>query len=164
MIQPALVGGLFIGVLSALPVVSLGNCCCLWMVGGGFLAAYLEYQNGATVVAPTRGLMLGALAGIVGALVWFPVSMLLNALMGPLQERLAGAFASAPEMPPEARGWIEALAGPFLYALGFAFQLVIGTVAAAIGGLLGAAWFRKDLPPAVGGAPPPLSPDLGGLR
>ena len=35
MLQPALYGGLFIGVLSALPVVNIGNCCCLWFAGGG---------------------------------------------------------------------------------------------------------------------------------
>ncbi len=40
---PALLGGLFIGMLSALPIVSVGNCCCcLWMIGGGVLAAYLR--------------------------------------------------------------------------------------------------------------------------
>ena len=45
-IQPALWGGLFIGVLSALPLVNAGNCCCcLWVVCGGVLAAYLRQQN-----------------------------------------------------------------------------------------------------------------------
>ena len=58
----------------------------------------------------------------------------------------------------------DLLTGPFLYALGFTFQLVAGAVAGAIGGLLGAAWFRTDVPPAMGGTPPPLPPDLGGLR
>ena len=36
--QPALLGGLFIGVLSSLPVVGAANyCCCLWVVVGGVL-------------------------------------------------------------------------------------------------------------------------------
>ena len=43
--MPALLGGLFIGVLSALPVVQICNCCCLWIIGGGLLAAYLQQQN-----------------------------------------------------------------------------------------------------------------------
>ena len=34
-LQPALYGGLFIGVLSALPLINIGNCCCLWVIGGG---------------------------------------------------------------------------------------------------------------------------------
>ena len=33
--QPALYGGLFIGVLSALPIINIGNCCCLWVTAGG---------------------------------------------------------------------------------------------------------------------------------
>jgi hypothetical protein len=37
--QPALFGGLVMGVLSALPIVSAGNwCCCLWVVSGGLVA------------------------------------------------------------------------------------------------------------------------------
>ena len=40
MLQAPLLGGLFIGILSALPVISWGNCCCLWVVSGGVLAAY----------------------------------------------------------------------------------------------------------------------------
>jgi hypothetical protein len=45
-LQPALWGGLFIGVLSALPLVNLENCCCcLWVLCGGALAAYLRQQN-----------------------------------------------------------------------------------------------------------------------
>jgi len=41
-LQPALLGGTFLGILSALPIVSAANlCCCLWVVAGGVLAAYL---------------------------------------------------------------------------------------------------------------------------
>ena len=41
-LQPALYGGLLLGVLSALPIISLGNCaCCLWVLAGGAMAAYL---------------------------------------------------------------------------------------------------------------------------
>ena len=39
--QPVLLGGLFTGVLSALPIVAIGSCCCLWVVGGGLVTAYL---------------------------------------------------------------------------------------------------------------------------
>ena len=35
LLQPVLFGGLFMGVLSALPIISIGNCCCLWIMGGG---------------------------------------------------------------------------------------------------------------------------------
>ena len=40
--QPALAGGLVMGVLSALPLISaLNACCCLWVVSGGLVAAYV---------------------------------------------------------------------------------------------------------------------------
>ena len=46
MIRSAALGGLFIGVLSALPIVGAANCCCcLWIVSGGALASYLEVQQ-----------------------------------------------------------------------------------------------------------------------
>ena len=39
-LQPALLGGLLIGVLSALPFVSvLNGCCCLWVILGGVLTS-----------------------------------------------------------------------------------------------------------------------------
>ena len=41
LLQPVLFGGLFMGVLSALPIISLGNCCCVWVAGGGAVTAYL---------------------------------------------------------------------------------------------------------------------------
>jgi hypothetical protein len=46
---------------------------------------------------------------------------------------------------------------PMRYVAGFAFQLV-GSIFAALGGLLGAQFFRRDVPPALGGEPPPLPP------
>ena len=46
MLRSAALGGIFIGVLSALPVVGAANCCCcLWIVSGGALATYLEVQQ-----------------------------------------------------------------------------------------------------------------------
>ena len=42
MLMPAVWGGFFIGVLSALPIVGAANlCCCLWVICGGMVAAYL---------------------------------------------------------------------------------------------------------------------------
>ena len=68
-LQPALFGGLFIGVLSALPIVNAGNCCCcLWVVGGGMLAAYLRQQNSPVGSRPPKEPFIGFLAGITGAL------------------------------------------------------------------------------------------------
>ena len=53
--MPALLGGLFIGVLSALPIVGICNCCCLWIVGGGVLAAYLAAAESPGVADAVTG-------------------------------------------------------------------------------------------------------------
>ena len=75
-LQPVVFGGLFIGVLSALPVVELGNCvCCLWIVGGGMLTAYLLQRDRAEPLQLGEGAVGGLMAGLAGAVVfscWCP--------------------------------------------------------------------------------------------
>ena len=63
-LQPALLGGLFIGVLSALPIINIGNCCCLWVLGGGALAAYLMQQNHPYPITVADGALVGLMAGV----------------------------------------------------------------------------------------------------
>ena len=53
------------GVLSALPLVAAGNlCCCLWVVSGGVVAAYLLQQNQSAPITPGDGALVGLLAGV----------------------------------------------------------------------------------------------------
>ena len=165
MLQAALLGGVFIGVLSALPVVSLANCCCLWVIGGGLIAAYLTQQNEGRPITPGRGALAGLFAGIAGAFVWLIASMALDVVIAPLQERMVEEMIrSAQDMPPDARAMIESMAGrnsgPFKYVTGFFILLFFGSAFSALGGLLGGVYFRKDVPPALGGpvTPPPLPP------
>lgn len=158
MIQPALLGGLFIGVLSALPIVNVANCCCLWITGGGLLAGYLAQQEDPRPLTLGGGALVGLLAGIAGAVVWLVAALALDVLVAPLQERMvAEMLRSATDMPPEVRAWLEMLGNrastPFRLAAGFMFQLLAGTVFATLGGTLAAVVFRRDAPPEV---PPPL--------
>ena len=162
-LQPALLGGLFIGVLSALPVVGLANCCCIWIIGGGMLAAYLDQQGNPAPTTPMRGAIAGALAGAVGALVWVLTATMLDAVLIPIQQRLIAELLSS-DLPGEARDLLEAIAArersALTYFFGFAFMLVLGSAFSALGGVLGAIYFRNDVPPALGGPiqPPPLPP------
>ena len=84
--MPALLGGLFIGVLSALPVVQICNCCCLWIIGGGLLAAYLQQQNQPVSLTLAQGARIGLLAGLIGSCVWFAV----DSALSPIQTRFVG--------------------------------------------------------------------------
>jgi hypothetical protein len=165
MIQPVLLGGLFIGVLSGLPIVSIVNCCCCgWVIIGGALAAKLSQQE-RRPLTPGRGALIGFLAGIAGAIVWLIITLALDPLVGPLQQRIIDqVLRSAQDMPPEARDWLENMRGGsgagLQVAAGFVLHLC-ASVFAALGGLLGAIFFRRDIPPAIGGdpiAPPPIPP------
>ena len=166
MFKPAALGGLFIGVLSALPFVGAANCCCcLWIVSGGMLAAYVAGQNQPGSITPAEGALIGGSAGLIGALIWVPIALVLDMLMAPVQQAIIGSILSnARDMPPEARQALEGLAqpaSPFRYLIGFIFQFFAGGIFGAIGGVLAAMFFRKDVPPALGGAyvpPIPVSP------
>src|SRR5215217_3218995 len=98
---PALTGGVFIGVLGALPIVKAGNCCCcLWIISGGLIAAWVMQQNYARPITAGDGALAGFLAGIVGAFVWLLVTIPLQRLVGPIQEQWAEWMVDrVPDLP-----------------------------------------------------------------
>ncbi|HKE87906.1 MAG TPA: DUF5518 domain-containing protein [Vicinamibacterales bacterium] len=161
MAQAALVGGLFIGILSALPVIKYANCCCIWIIGGGIVAAYLDQQNDQRPITPGRGALAGLFAGVFGAVVWLVAALAVRALLAPLEERMASAFLrNAPDIPPDVRTILEnaGTSSVVEYVVFFVLFLFAGSIVSTVGGLLGAAFFRNDVPPALGG-PPPLPPE-----
>jgi hypothetical protein len=151
-------------VLSALPVVNLGNvCCCLWVLCGGVLGAYLDQQNDPRPITAGRGALTGLLSGVIGSFVWLVTSVVVNLALAPIQRRLADDFVrNARDLPPEVRTMLESLgANPTIgLVFGFVVMLFAGAIFATLGGVLGAAFFRNDVPPALGGPgePPPLPP------
>lgn len=147
--QPALLGGVMIGVLSALPVINLANCCCAWVLFGGAMAAYLLQQNHPEPIQIGDGAIVGMFAGIVGAFVWLFVSIPLNLAMAPFQRGMAErVMQNAANLPPEVRTILEgASAGAVVGAgtvLMFLVMLFIGGLFAMLGGIFGALMFRKS--------------------
>jgi hypothetical protein len=156
--QAALLGGLFIGVLSALPFIKY--CCCIWIIGGGLVAAYVNQQNDPRPITAGRGALAGLLAGVAGSFVWLVATIALNALFEPLRNQLSQAMLrSTPDMPPEVRAVLDNIGSStaLLTTTSFFLLLFVGSIFSTLGGLLGAVFFRNDVPPALGG-PPPLPP------
>ncbi len=157
--QPALIGGVVMGVLSALPIISVGNaCCCLWVVGGGVLAAYLFQQNQSKPITPADGALIGLLAGLAGALVQFVVKIPIDILIAPMEQAMVQRMLDMGSLPPEMRGMLErygsggALGGAFYFItriIGLMFWVFIGGIFSTIGGLIGALIFKKQTPPGV---------------
>jgi hypothetical protein len=158
-LQPALYGGLLIGVLSALPFVSAGNCCCcLWVIVGGVLAVYLRQQNSAFAITSAEGALVGLLAGLIGGVIGVILSIPVEAAMGPFMRNIVERVASRPDFPAEMRDVFERAGEGGTSALGIAIKMCVSLVAGGVfgmlGGLLGVAIFKKDGPP----PPPPPVP------
>jgi hypothetical protein len=152
------IGGVAMGVVSALPLIGgLGNaCCCLWVISGGMIAAYMLQQNQSAAITPGDGALVGLLAGLVGAFVHTIVSIPIDLMVGPMERAMAERFIDmAGSMPPEFRDIFERYGrggqpAAFLligYIASLMFWLFAGAIFSTLGGLLGSAMFRKPTPP-----------------
>ncbi len=148
--QPALLGGLVMGVLSGLPIVSAGNlCCCMWLIVGGVIAAYILQQNEAAPITTGDGATAGLLAGIVGAFVYLIISIPISFLIAPMERMVVQRMIERlGDMPPEFREFASRGVGQGIRLMaGFIFYLFVGAAFSTIGGVIGQAIFQKKLPP-----------------
>jgi hypothetical protein len=154
-VQPALLGGVTIGVLSALPVVNC--CCCAWILFGGALASYLMQQNHPEPIDVGDGAIVGLNAGWIGSLVWLIVSIPINTAMAPINSELVQqVLRESTNIPPSLRAALEGSAGSGIglgLVFGFFVMLVLMTTIGMLGGIFGALLFRKTPPPVI---PPPI--------
>ena len=138
------------GVLTGLPIVSAGNlCCCMWVIGGGLIAAYVLQQNEAVPITAGDGATAGLLAGIVGAFVYLIISIPISVFVAPMEREIVQRFVERMgDMPPEFREFATRGVGAGLrLMLGFVFWLFVGAAFSTIGGLVGQAIFQKKVPP-----------------
>jgi hypothetical protein len=140
-------------VLSALPIVNMGNvCCCLWVISGGVVAAYLLQHSQREPITAGDGLMVGLLAGLIGAIVWQVLAIPVTMLTAPIQARLTERLLSAGDLPDNVRPVFETLRqnvgfSVVRFIIGGFFTLIVSLVFSALGGLIGAALFRAKTPP-----------------
>src|SRR5215510_4771252 len=68
--KPAITGGLLLGVLSSIPLLSALNfLCCLWVQAGGGLATYLLDKQRPGRLKYSDGAFVGVFSGLIGAFV-----------------------------------------------------------------------------------------------
>jgi len=170
-LQPALLGGLVLGLGSVIPIVSYGNfCCCGWGIVGGALAAYLLIKRSPVLpITKREGASVGALAGVVGSVIYLiigvPLTLLQwNGLVAQMEQRAENVpDAAQREMMNQIVATMEG--HPVLFVLGFwVVFAIVGIGAAALGGVIGTAIFEKrkgqQYPPP--GFPPGYGPPPGG--
>ncbi len=164
--QPAIVGGVIVGVLSVIPIVSeLNTCCCLWALLGGMIAAKLLIDSSPQPVKAGDGAMVGLWAGLIGGAIRFfvglPIELMTGGLKLRLLERLAD-WTGDPKLQELVQRIIEQAQTQSLlqWLIGAVPIFIIGALILAgftvLGGLLGVALFEKRTEPVA--SPPPYPP------
>jgi hypothetical protein len=161
MFMPALVGGAVAGVLSAVPFL---NClCCLWIIGGAVLAAYLLAKDSPAAMTAGDGAIVGIFTGIVAAVVDAVVSIPFQAINTQFVQRFMEGLAEYTEDMPQGwenfleRGAFEPSASMFM--LGLLISVVIFSLLGALGGIIGMSIFgKKRVPKDQGVTDAPESP------
>jgi hypothetical protein len=130
MLIPGIVLGVVVGILGAVPFVNLCNICCLWIVAGGFVAAYLygrdttvELVDGAVV-----GVIYGFTYGIVVSVTEFLVTTLLRILRIGGGDLVGGINLLSLEIGEPLRSLILTF-----------FNILLGMVFGAVGGVISSA-------------------------
>lgn len=160
-LKPALIGGVILGILSAIPAVN--TCCCIWALVGGLIAANIYIKGSPNPVTPADGAILGAIAGGIGVVLIFIIGIPLQLIFGTaMMSLMQGIVQNAdPSQAAQMREMMAASGIGFGRAIINAFMYgVTAVIFSAIGGLLGVALFekRKGGP----GVPPPPPPQAGG--
>jgi hypothetical protein len=141
-LKPALLGGLIVGVLSAIPIINY--CCCIWSIGGGALAAYLYIKSSPVPVTMGDGAMVGGLAGVCGGIIYLILGLPIALVFG-MASMTENLHRSGVELP---------VSGFLLIIVASIIGAIILALLATLGGVIGVAIFEKrkgdGLPP-----PPP---------
>ena len=140
--KPALLGGgalglllVFTVLLSALPFGRFLGCCnCLWPIAAGVLATMFYVKNSPTPATIADGAILGALAGVIGGLIYLVIGLPLQFLMSGVATMEAQMRQYNPDFP---------LSGVVLLVIGGFVGFVIFVVLATIGGIIGVPIFEK---------------------
>jgi hypothetical protein len=150
-VQPAFWGGLFIGVLSALPFVSaLNACCCLWVIAGGVLTTYLLQERSLLPITAGGGAVGGLLAGAIGAVLASVLGAAVSLVYGGGGPEALDQLTGRGDIPPEVGrvfDQIKDLPRAFWYIGPLIVYLIVFPIFGMLGGLLGVAIFKKNVPP-----------------
>ncbi len=160
MLRATLISGAVFGLLGGIPIV--GCLCCAWMMGAGFLAAYL-YSNQVKAAGaefrPGNGAVIGLVAAMFYSLAATAVGAVVASFTGPPdldeiidQMEQGGAPPALVDIMVDV---MELMTGPMGIPIGFFVTLLIAAAFSTIGGLIGGSVFKVE-------AQPPAPPQSGG--
>jgi len=157
--RPALVAGAVAGLLSGLPLIAAGNClCCLWIVGGAAVAVKLLAAQTPGLLKAGDGAVVGAITGIVAAVVDTVVKIPFQSYNMALARRLLDRFSDLDTgLPSGFEGWLDGGSGftsPGWMLLGLFITAAVYAGVGALGGIIGISLFGKKPAAPVPPAPP----------
>ena len=165
-LRSALLGGLIVGAVSGIPGLNLLNCCCCaGILLGGAMSVYLYRQEFTPEMPPLESsdaLILGVIAGIIGALITTCLSALITLILGPVEtemlsdfmEKLIQKLQDHGSVPP---GTIDNMRDQFEQAIkesgsisgilrSLVYALILYPIFSMLGGLIGYGIFGKKKP------------------
>jgi hypothetical protein len=157
---PALYGGIIMGVVSAVPGLSILNCfCCAGIMLGGFMAVFFykkDLSAGMSPLTSADGVKLGALAGVFGAIITIILGKMIYALMGGVESEIVlnmlDSVGVRNSLPPEALSQLEHAGDPMGF-LQIVSNFILCPLFGLLGGLIGYAVLKGKQAPPVPPAP-----------
>jgi len=142
MLVPALVGGALAGVLSAIPI---SNClCCIWIIGGAMLAAYLLAKDSPVALRAGDGAIVGIFTGIIAAAVQSFILIPLGPLLREsIQNMMKWLAEYAEDIPYDWESWMGGGTSVFWFFINLVFSAFFFSVLGALGGVIGISLFGK---------------------
>ena len=141
-VQPAITGGVLLGLLSSLPIVSLVNLIFgAWILAGGALTARLVSRQRPSGISYGDGAYGGVLSGVFGAVVatlmLIPDKLLFAADWETMRQQAEQQLAKTPDLPEPMRDLLlramsaevsvtTVLAWFFIYVFSFSLLAMIG--------------------------------------
>ena len=151
--QPALIGGLIVGILSTLPIVKLGNVFfCMWALLGGAVAVRLYIQRSPERVTYAEAWRVTSLAGLLGAVIYVFIGMPIELAALPAGLRWLEGVAAGMQgaQQQQVKEVIEMLRGMTTGEIVLSYLLPVALLCAAVlfsftmlGGVIGVALFEK---------------------
>ena len=152
-LQPAVMGGMFLGVLSSIPIISIG--LCMWvLLGGGIAVVQLMRQrlSGITRVTFGDGAFVGVLSGVFGSLVGTTIQMCFRVIAAPFfqsQQQQLEQLLNQMAVEGPMRDWVLRAASGEISLTTVIFTLFSNLLAfslfAMIGGILAVALLRRRI-------------------
>jgi hypothetical protein len=150
--QPAMAGGMLLGLLSSIPIINFGNClCCMWvMLGGAVATVMLTRQRPLNLLTSGDGAFAGVLSGSFGALIATMVQMAIHALTAQFmesQQQQMEELLNKVGMESPMRDWVLRVTSgeisTFTVVFTFVSNLIVFSLFAMIGGILAVAILKR---------------------